>query len=115
MKVSRVVVCGLVAMVALSARAAAQQPTDAATLYGRQCASCHGAAGTPNPAMARSLGAMPDFADARGVAAQPDSVLLAAITAGKGRGMPAYRSRLSAVQIRALVTYVKSLSKRPAH
>ena len=115
MKVTRVVVCGLVAMVALTAGAAAQQPTDAAALYARQCASCHGAAGTPNPAMARSLGAIPDFADARGVAAQPDSVLQAAITGGKGRTMPAYRSRLTADQIRALVTYVKSLSRRPAH
>jgi mono/diheme cytochrome c family protein len=115
MTVKRVVVCGMLAMVAGTASVAAQQPTDAAALYARQCASCHGAAGTPNPAMARSLGTIPDFTDARGVAAQPDSVLQAAIAGGKGRNMPAYRSRLTADQIRALVTYMKSLSRRPAH
>jgi mono/diheme cytochrome c family protein len=113
MKAKRVVVCGLLAMAALTAGAAAQQPTDAAALYARQCASCHGATGAPNPAMARSLGTIPDFTDARVMAAQPDSVLEAAIAAGKGRNMPAYRSRLSAAQIRALVTYVKTLSRRP--
>lgn len=113
MKAKRVVVCGLLAMAAGTARLAAQQPTDAAALYARQCASCHGATGAPNPAMVRSLGTIPDFTDARGMAAQPDSVLQAAIAGGKGRNMPAYRSRLSAEQIRALVTYVKTLSRRP--
>lgn len=113
MKAKRVVMCGLLAMAALTAGAAAQQPTDAAAVYARQCASCHGATGAPNPAMVRSLGTIPDFTDARVMAAQPDSVLEAAIAGGKGRNMPAYRSRLSAAQIRALVTYVKTL-RRPA-
>lgn len=115
MTVKRVVVCGMLAMVAGTASVAAQQPADAAALYARQCASCHGATGAPNPVMVRSLGTIPDFTDARRMAAQPDSVLEAAIAGGKGRNMPAYRSRLTADQIRALVTYMKSLSRRPAH
>lgn len=115
MKVALAVVSGLMALVATASRGAAQQaPADGAALYARQCAGCHGAAGVPNPAMVRSLGAIPDFTDARGVTAQPDSVLQAVVAAGKGRNMPTYRSRLTAEQIRVVVSYVKTLSRRPS-
>lgn len=110
------VAIGLVSLVALSAGPAAllaQQPADPGQLYARNCASCHGATGTPNPAMVRSLGAIPNFADARVMGLLADSVLLNAVTAGKGRNMPAYRARLSPEQIRALVTYLRTLSRPP--
>jgi mono/diheme cytochrome c family protein len=113
MKVSVIAASGLVAIGLGAGTLRAQQPADAAQLYARNCASCHGATGTPNPAMARAMGAIPDFSDARAMAALSDSVLSAAITDGKGRSMPAYRARLSAEQIRAVVTYVRGLSRRP--
>jgi len=88
----------------------AQAAPDAAALWARNCASCHGTAGVPNPAMVRSMGAIPDFSDAHTVAGLADSTMVNVITNGKGRTMPAYRTRLTPEQVRALVTYVKSLS-----
>lgn len=110
-----VVVAALVA-VALAARPlGAQTPApDGAQLYARNCASCHGATGVPNPAMVRSLGAMPDFSDARVMGELADSMLTNVITSGKGRGMPAYRTRLAPEQVRAIVAHVRTLSRRPA-
>lgn len=104
----------MLAIAALTSPLASQQPTEPAAVYARQCASCHGATGAPNPAMVRSLGAMPDFSDARVMAAFPDSVLIAVVTAGKGRSMPAYRTRLTPDQVRALVAYVRTLSRPPS-
>jgi cytochrome c oxidase cbb3-type subunit 3 len=99
-------VLGLAAAVSLSA----QQPVDAAALYGKTCASCHGAAGTPSAAMKTSMG-VPDFAVAGTLAAVPDSVLRATVMNGKGRMMPSYKSRLTPEQIAALVGYIRTLSR----
>lgn len=108
MRVKLVVAAAAVALFASAGRLSAQQATETpAQLYGRSCAACHGATGVPAPAMARSMG-IPDFTDAHGVATQPDTALQTAIRAGKGK-MPAYGTRLSADQIRQLVTYIKSL------
>jgi mono/diheme cytochrome c family protein len=96
---------------AVTRSGAAQAPaTDAAQQYTRLCASCHGATGVPVPAMVRSLGAIPDLSDAGAMRAQPDSTLEHAITAGKGR-MPAYRTRMTPEQIRAMVAYVRTLGR----
>lgn len=110
MRARFVIAATAVALFAGASRLSAQQATETpAQLYGRSCAACHGATGVPAPAMARSMG-IPDFTGAGGVAAQPDSVLQTAIRAGKGK-MPAYGTRLSADQIRQLVTYIKSLRR----
>ncbi len=83
----------------------AQQPADAASTYAKTCASCHGAKGTPAPAMAQSMH-VPDFATA--LASVPDSALKNTIANGKGRTMPAYKSRFTAEQIASLVAYIKT-------
>jgi mono/diheme cytochrome c family protein len=88
----------------------AQQPASAASLYASRCASCHGAKGTPNPAMARSMAGLPDFA-AAAMASVPDSVLRNAIENGKGRMMMAYKTRLTAEQIASLAAYIKAFSR----
>lgn len=113
MRGTLVVMMALAGLAAAAGAVQAQQPVDAAQLYARNCASCHGTAGAPNPAMARSLGAIPDFTDPHALASVADSVLVGVITAGKGRNMPAYRGRLTAEQIRALVAHVKALARRP--
>lgn len=102
----------LAAVLALASASAlrAQQPADAASLYAKTCASCHGAAGTPNASMARSM-AIPDFAAAATFASVSDSVLKSAVSVGKGRMMPSYKTRLTPVQIASLVTYIRTFSK----
>ena len=97
---------GLIA-VASAGALSAQQPTDAPSLYAKTCASCHGAKGTPAPAMAHAMPGLPDFA-AASMASVPDSVLKDVITNGKGRIMQAYKTRFSAEQIAALVAYIRT-------
>jgi len=110
MKTGVAIAAVVVGMFAGAGRLTAQQAAETpAQLYGRTCAACHGATGVPAPAMATSMG-IPNFTDARGVAAKPDSVLATSIRAGKAK-MPAYGSRLSADQIHGLVTYIKSLAR----
>lgn len=96
-----------IVMVVAAGTAQAQQPNPAAQLYTANCAVCHGTAGTPAPGMARSMGAMPDFAT---VTAPADSVWVHAITAGKGK-MPAMGGRLTPAQVRSLVAYLHTLKK----
>lgn len=108
MRAKLVIACAVVALFAGASRLSAQQAAETtAQLYTRTCAACHGATGVPAPAMARSMG-IPSFADAHGVAAKPDTTLATSIRAGKGK-MPAYGTRLSADQIRQLVTYIKAM------
>lgn len=87
----------------------AQQPVDAPSLFAKTCASCHGAKGSPSPTMAHSMG-IPDFA-AGALASIPDSALKNTIANGKGRMMPSYKSRLTAEQITALVTYIRTFKQ----
>jgi len=87
----------------------AQQAVDAPSLFAKTCASCHGAKGSPSPAMAHSMG-IPDFAGGA-LASIPDSVLKNTIADGKGRMMPSYKARLSAEQIAALVRYIRTFGK----
>ncbi len=104
-----VMLAGLL-IVAGAAAVRAQQPADAASVYAKSCASCHGAKGTPNPGMARSMH-IPDLATAA-VAATADSTLRNAIANGKsGTAMSGYKSRLTAAQIASLVTYIKTFGR----
>ena len=103
------VLAGLFALASAGALAA-QQPADAASVYTKSCASCHGAKGTPAASMAQAMH-IPDLATAA-VAAQPDSALKAEIANGKtGTAMQAYKTRLTAEQIAALATYIKTFSR----
>jgi len=101
----------LTTMIALGSVSAlkAQQPADSAAVYAKMCASCHGPKGTPAPAMAHSMG-LSDFANAQAMAPVTDSAMRSAVAEGKGRGMPAYKSRLTPEQITALVKYIRTLS-----
>lgn len=107
---AKLVAVGAAVMVVLGVGAlSAQQAPGAGVqqLYAANCAACHGATGTPDAAMARSMG-IPDFAT---MPTPADSVWLRAITSGKGR-MPAYGTRLQPPQVRQLVTYLKSMHRR---
>jgi len=95
-------------VVGVAGHAQAQQPVSGAQVYAGQCASCHGARGTPSPGMKHAMAALPDFATAS-AASLPDSLIREVILKGKGRLMPAYASRLKPEEVAALVAYVRSL------
>jgi mono/diheme cytochrome c family protein len=88
----------------------AQEPVNGAAVYAKTCASCHGPKGTPSPAMARTMH-LSDFANADSMRVVADSVLRRDVAEGKGRGMPAYKTRLTAEQIDSLVSYIRTLSR----
>ena len=100
------VALGLAAAGSLSA----QQPANGAALFAKTCASCHGANGTPAPGMARAMG-VPDFRAPATLASLTDSALRATVANGKGRMMPAFKSRLSPAEIAAVAEYLRTLSK----
>jgi mono/diheme cytochrome c family protein len=102
------ILAGLFALASAGALRA-QQPVDAPALYAKTCASCHGAKGSPSPTMAHSMH-VPDFA-AGAVASIPDSLLKSTIANGKPPMMPAYKSRFTAEQIAALVTYIRTFKQ----
>jgi cytochrome c6 len=79
-----------------------------ADLYKAKCQSCHGANGTPNPAMAKSMG-MKDLGSAD-VQGKSDADLKTAIDKGKGK-MPAFAGKITDEQQAELVKYVRSLKK----
>jgi mono/diheme cytochrome c family protein len=95
---------------AVAGSLAAQRPVSAATLFARNCASCHGPRGAPMPSMVQSMG-VADFSKPATLAAVPDSVLRATVTNGKGKLMQGFGGRLTPEQIEALVRYVRTLSR----
>lgn len=90
---------------ALSARA-----DDAATLYKAKCAVCHSADGSGTSDMGKKL----DSPDLRSDAIQKetDAQLTDGITNGKGKKMPAYKTKLTEDQIKDLVGYIRELAKK---
>lgn len=82
---------------------------DPSALFKTNCAPCHGADGKGKTPVGKSLHVKDLAADE--VQAQSDADLCKIILEGKGK-MPAYNGKLSDDEIRALVTFIRSL--RPA-
>jgi mono/diheme cytochrome c family protein len=74
--------------------------TKGADIYAANCTSCHGADGAAGLAGAKNLAAT----------TLSDAELEAVIANGKG-GMQAYKSKLTAEQIKALVVHIRTLKK----
>ena len=90
----------------------AQAPKeDAAAIYKRQCAGCHGPDAKGQTAVGKNL-KVPDLTSA---AAQhlTDSQLFDDIAKGKGK-MPAYENNLGHDRIQELVAYLRQFGKGPA-
>jgi mono/diheme cytochrome c family protein len=93
---------------ALSGSARAQ---DAPTLFKTKCAACHGADGSGNTTIGKSLGAK-DLGSAE-VQKQTDAQLTDIITNGMAGGkMPAYKGKLTDDDIKGLVGYIRTLAKK---
>lgn len=82
---------------------------DGAALYKAKCASCHGADGSGQTPMGKSM----KLRDLRSkeVQAQTDQQLYTWTADGKGK-MPAYKAKLSEAEITALVKAMRDLAKK---
>jgi mono/diheme cytochrome c family protein len=86
----------------------ASSPTDAATIYKNQCATCHG--NTGHRTIKGKLKGAPNFDDLRWQEKVSDDHIFNVISNGHER-MPAFGKKLSEAEIQSLVTYVRSLKK----
>ena len=75
-------------------------------IYKANCQSCHGATGTPNPAIAKMMGVKP--ASDPSVKSLSAADMIAAVKNGKGKMKP-FSGKLTDPQIKDSVTYVRSL------
>jgi cytochrome c6 len=83
---------------------------DAAATFKAKCAACHGADGSGNTAVGKSLHMRAlGSADVQKLS---DAELTSMITDGKG-AMPAYKDKLTADQIKQLVGFIRQLGKKP--
>jgi mono/diheme cytochrome c family protein len=97
---------GLAAVVGLFSVSAA---ADAAATYKAKCAMCHGADGKGDTAVGKKMGAH-DFASPE-VAKMSDAELTTITAKGKNK-MPGYEKSLKEPEIKDLVTYIRSLTKK---
>ncbi|HEX8620155.1 MAG TPA: cytochrome c [Thermoanaerobaculia bacterium] len=82
-----------------------------AALYRQKaCATCHAADGSGNTPAGKSMKARDLRCDE--VQKQSDAELAAAILEGRGK-MPAFKTSVSAEQVKELVAYIRALPKKP--
>ena len=81
---------------------------DGADTFKAKCAMCHGADGSGQTAMGKSMG-LKDLGSAE-VQKLSDADLNGIITNGKGK-MPKYDGKLSADEISSVVKYIRTLKK----
>jgi mono/diheme cytochrome c family protein len=87
------------------------QTPDAAALFNRYCASCHGKDGRAKTMKAKFKGAR-DLTNAKWQTDVTDERIFNSITQGKGR-MPSFSKKLSTEETEAMVPYVRGLKKAP--
>ena len=93
----------------LSPNAGIFPAVNAAELYAKQCASCHGNDGRAKTIKGKLKHAR-NLTDAEWQERVSDERIFNSITNGKDK-MPAYAKKLSQEQIEALVTYVRAFKK----
>ena len=97
----------LLAVLGLATPAAAAEP-DAAKIFAKTCALCHGPEGQPAESFAK-LGVR-TFKDEEWQKATSDAQLEKSIREGKkGTLMASFEKQLSAVEIKALVAHIRKL------
>lgn len=75
----------------------------------KNCASCHGKDGTGNTVMGKKSG-VENYTDPKAQAKFTDADAVKIIQDGKGK-MKAFKDKLTAEEIKALVGYIRSLKK----
>ena len=86
-----------------------QKDADAAVLFEKKCATCHGKDGEAKTMKAKFNHAR-NLTDAQWQSEVSDERLFNSISNGKGK-MPAWGKKLSEAQINSLVVYVRTLKK----
>jgi cbb3-type cytochrome c oxidase subunit III len=84
-------------------------PADGATVFGAKCALCHGKDGAGQPNW-KAKG-QPDFTNAEWQHSHTDAQIADSIRNGKGKYMPAFKSKLSDEDIAAVVARVRAFKR----
>jgi cytochrome c6 len=95
-------------LAALALPATARADGDGAAAYKAQCIGCHGADGSGQTPIGKSL-KVQDLSKPE-IQAMKDADLAAVIEKGKGK-MPTFKGKLSAAQIGKVVDYIRTLAK----
>jgi cytochrome c6 len=95
------------AVALLAAAMCLAQSTGEAT-YKAKCASCHGPAGIPSPAMVKATGVLPITDPA--VKNRSEAIMINFTKKGVGK-MPGYAGKLSDAEIKTSVAYFRTLIK----
>lgn len=83
---------------------------DGAAIYADKCAKCHNADG--KGAEKQKKNGVQDFSTAKWQKANTDAKIAAAINNGKGDYMPAWKGKLKAAEVTALVKHIRSFGKK---
>jgi mono/diheme cytochrome c family protein len=88
----------------------AADAADAATVFKKKCAPCHGKAGEPNKVFAKQ--GVRSFKDAEWQKATDDAAVEKSIREGKkGTMMASFEKQLTDEEVTALVAYIRELGK----
>ena len=99
----------LVVAAATAALASAADVSNGKAVYDRACKSCHGADGTPNPAIAKMFKVDMRSLSSSEVQAMSDADMKKIISEGKGKMHPI--SSVTGASLDDVVAYVRSLKK----
>jgi len=98
----------IVLAVGISGTAVTAYCQSGADTYKAKCQMCHAADGSGNTPAGKAMKALP--LNSPDLIKASDEQLIAATTNGKGK-MPAYATKLSAVEIKDIIIYVRTLQK----
>ncbi|MBI2407577.1 MAG: cytochrome c [Gemmatimonadetes bacterium] len=87
-----------------------RQDAPGQTLYLRHCKICHGATGKPANLMRKKFEKIPDLSDPAFFATRSEDSVVTVLTKGVGPDMKPFAERLSVEEMRAVATYIRSLS-----
>jgi len=89
---------------------AATAVADGNALYAAKCATCHGKDGRGIPNWHKK--GQPDFSDAKWQKSRTDAQIADATKNGKGKYMPAFKTKLSDEEIAAMVARIRAFGKK---
>jgi mono/diheme cytochrome c family protein len=97
---------------AQGSKAAQDSQAKAKKLYAVDCALCHGDTGDGKTDLGKDMQlTMLDWTDPKALSAMSDQAIFDAIRKGKGKMPPEDASRAKDDEVKALVTYIRNLSK----